>query len=72
MGGQGHERPHKKPPYEPLSGHLRAFKLMGMVPPQMSVNRCRRSDGAGYAERRRRLAAESQMRQRRLPACQSA
>ena len=43
-----------------------------MVVPQMLVNHSRRVVGGGYAERRRRLASASQIRQRRLGSYQSA
>ena len=43
-----------------------------MVVPRMLVNHCRRAVGGGYAERRRRLASASQIRQRRLGSYQSA
>ena len=42
-----------------------------MVVPQVLVNPGGRAVGGGYAERRRRLASASQMRQRRLGSYQS-
>ena len=43
-----------------------------MLVPQMPVNHSRRAVGGGYAERRRRLASASQIRQRRFGSYQSA
>ena len=43
-----------------------------MLVPRMSANHYRRAVGGGYAERRRRLASASQIRQRRFGSYQSA